>query len=242
MYFSHIRIAENAINLKKSDIVKNASAILGRVDEVYNRSLKAKELDPRKIEKLSMKYTQIDTAARLKSENQKKQWKMKREEYLEQLKKIEAAREAAERMQKEKTDEIMNALALKEEHARQSRMGIMEENARRRLQHKRTNKKQTDSSKLETLKRKQEEAKFRMASMKSYNESVRAIKKEVAARVRNELVTEDYSNPYIVAEMKVIKNLMLTQKKSIKKDANKTSSKFIVFNCSLVSTLHYLYI
>eukprot|EP00826_Nyctotherus_ovalis_P043463 TRINITY_DN4581_c0_g1_i6.p1 TRINITY_DN4581_c0_g1~~TRINITY_DN4581_c0_g1_i6.p1 ORF type:complete len:232 (-),score=81.21 TRINITY_DN4581_c0_g1_i6:103-798(-) len=229
-YLLRMKLADEAVNKAKNCIVKNASTFLRRSQEIYNRSLKAKELEPEKIEKLSKKYQQMETAARLKVDNQRKQWRQKREDYLQQLSKLEAAREAAELAEKEKTDGIMNFIALREEHASKSRMEIMEENAKRRLQQRRTNNRMTDLPKVEIMRKKQEEKRLRAAAMKSYNESVRAIKEEVAAKFRSDADEENYSNPYIVAEMRVKKKFMEIQKKGslLEKEANKTSGMMFV--------------
>eukprot|EP00826_Nyctotherus_ovalis_P005480 TRINITY_DN11239_c0_g1_i1.p1 TRINITY_DN11239_c0_g1~~TRINITY_DN11239_c0_g1_i1.p1 ORF type:complete len:189 (-),score=70.28 TRINITY_DN11239_c0_g1_i1:179-745(-) len=148
--------------------------------------------------------------AKNKIESQEKKWKQKRNEYLEHVRKMEEVREEEERANKRRTDRILYTRQVKDELARQTRMKMMEEATRKRaeLMTKRINdfrklrmQRERESSQRKNWQERQEAERLRVSKLQSYREYVKAMKEEIALKLREEAITADLSNPYIVAEM-----------------------------------------
>ena len=191
------------------------------------------------MQRLSKKYQQIEYAAKEKVENQTKKWKEKRTEYLNHVKRLEETREAMERASKEKADKIMNQMELKATHANRSKMEILEQITKRKIETNTNRMKELrnlrarrdlELSQRKLLREKQEAEKDNSKQMKSYQEYLKALKREIETNLRSGNITEDLSNPYIVAELKITqehwKNKRCNSKMGLDEKANKTSGKF----------------
>ena len=226
-------------NKNIDNISKNASASIGRARDIYMKALKNKEMKSDDIEKLSRKYKVMENIARLKSETQERKWKKRRNEYLDNLKKIEMAREEEEKNEKEKTERIMNSIIFKEQHADFSRMEILEKNAKRRfeLNNKKINQRKNNSEQKRILKERQEAEKIRLNELKSYKEGIKSIKERISEKLRKSMTTEDYENPYIIAEIRATHNIIQQQKKmestNLETNVNQTNG-ILNINNSLV--------
>jgi len=204
------RVAENNSNIKKRDVSKNAASVLSRAKEIYIRSLKIKEMPKEIVQRLSTKYTHMQTIAKNKVQAQEEKWKLRRNEYLEHLKKMKESKEAEERSNKQKTDRILYTRQIKDEQAKQTRMKIIEEATKRRVElitkrqadFKRLRlQRERESSQRKSLQEKQEAEKVRTSKLRSYHEYVKAMREEIALKLKQETIIGDLSNPYIVAEM-----------------------------------------
>ncbi len=236
-------LAEKLSNKKKIEVARTASATLERAREIYQKSLVEKQLKPEKIEKLLNKYQQMAKLAKQKIEAQEEKCRKKRAQYLDHLKKTELARNASEEKEKEYASNILQERELKEKRAHESKQYFFQELQDRLLSHDARIKEAQERVKhmkaeenLERTKILEKEAvkTAQAEQIKLYQKQVSAIRAEAAIKLRmSEKMgqEEDYSNPYIVAEMRATQLFMRRTKGSPKLDTstiNKTSCNFSV--------------
>jgi len=214
---------------------------MNRAKQVYERSLKAKELDPLKIENLTKKYQRMELAMKTQTDIRQKKWKDKRREWLNQLKRVEEAREESRRREQERIREMKEKLEQKEMNATNTKLIIYKEITKKKAEH---NKKQKEVQQLlnilkleeleerEKLKKKYEEDLYKTNEIRQYKEYIKNIRTETALRFKYIKKNRDYTNPYLAAEIKASQIASENKSKpssNIEEEASKTTNVFYLY-------------
>lgn len=235
MYACLLSVAAHIYRLKNEDIAKNASATMNRTKEIYERSLKVKELDPLRVESLARKYQRMELAAKALTDAREKKWREKRRECARHFGRVEEVRRRTREREREKAERVVAKLVEKEMNATKSKVSMFREVSKRKAcnYNKLKEARQLvalmrleDAADRERLKKKHEEDLMKTREIKEYREYVKSIRAETALRFKYVKNNKDYTNPYLAAEIRASQIAIEEENKkksSIQNIANKTS-------------------
>ena len=227
-----------------------ASATVERVQETYEKAMKERMANTQAVEKLFTKHQQIAKLIKNKAQEQEKRWNKKREQYLERLQKTDLILKQSQKEEEEYANQVLNERESKEKQAKECRTWFYEElKGKSKAQSEKMSEvkqriakiKETEAEKKERLIERYTVKKAQSDQIKLYYRQINTIREEIGLkkRMKSRLIeTEDYSNPYIIAEMRATQELGKTScKASLKSEfdmaTNKTSSIFCSYKVAM---------
>jgi len=193
-------LGNNSSTIKKKAMSNKASMLLSRVGEIYAKALKERDVESERTEKYIEKYYKITNKMKRKAKEQKEKNKQRQYERFLRIKKIELLQRALKDDEQERISKIENELELKDMNARRSRAEFIEE---LRKKYAESNKpKNVEKIEIRKTLRKRITEEFNLEESKLYQEYLKTIKLRDSLMFR--ISKKDYSNPYIVAEMRLI--------------------------------------